>query len=288
MRLVYFGSPEIAVAPLRALLEAGHEVVLVVTNPDRRRRRKGRPEPTPVKAEALSRGIEVTDDPDAALEAGADLGVVVAFGRILPAHLVHGLRMVNLHFSLLPRWRGAAPVERAILAGDTRTGVCVMEVAEGLDTGAVYASAEVPIAERETAAELRGVLVALGSDLLVRTLAADLPEPVQQPAEGVTYAEKLTPAELELRWELPCSDLDRVVRVGGAWSTFRGARLKVLDARPTPSEGEGPPGSLRDVSVRCGVGALELEIVQPEGKDPMPARAWRLGARPAPDERLGR
>ncbi len=139
-RLAYLGTPEMAVPPLRALAVAGHDVALCVTRPDRRRGRGGRVTPSPVRAAATELGIRVTDDMDAVADVGADLAVVVAYGRIIPARLLEHLLMVNLHFSLLPRWRGAAPVERAILAGDTETGVCLMKVDEGLDTGPVYAT----------------------------------------------------------------------------------------------------------------------------------------------------
>jgi methionyl-tRNA formyltransferase len=286
VRLVYFGSPRVAVLPLRALEDAGHEVLLVVSKPDRRRGRRGSSEPTPVKSAALQLGIPVSDDPDAALEAGAELGVVVAFGRILRPHLVHALPMVNLHFSLLPRWRGAAPVERAILAGDERTGVCVMAVEEGLDTGGVYARAEVGIRERATAEGLRAELAAVGTELLVHTLAGPLPVPEAQAGEGVTYAEKLRPEELRLDWARPSHELDRVVRVGGAWTTVRGRRLKVLAALPERSAA-GPPGSLDGTIVSCGEGGLRLEQVQPEGRGAQPAEDWRRGARLGPDDRLG-
>ena len=286
MRLVYFGSPQMAVPPLRALCGEGHEVALVISNPDRRRGRGGADSPTPVKAAALEMGLLVTDDPDAALEVGAELGIVVAYGRILRPHLVHGLRMLNLHFSLLPRWRGAAPVERAILAGDKITGVCVMAVEEGLDTGAVFAQAEVPIGARATAESLRAELVEVGTELLVATLATALPEPVVQPDQGVTYAEKLRSEDLRLDWERPVGELDGVVRVGGAWSTFRDRRLKVLRASPAVDAPPGHPGELHGELVCCGEGTLRLESVQPEGKAPMTVTDWLNGARPGSGERL--
>ena len=153
--------------PLRTLVEAGHEVALVVSQPDRRRGRGGQTSPSPVKQAALDLGLAVTDAVDDALGVGADLGVVVAFGRLIKPHVLAALPMVNLHFSLLPRWRGAAPVERAILAGDERTGVDLMVVEEGLDTGGVYDRVEVAIGPDETADELRARLATLGADLLV-------------------------------------------------------------------------------------------------------------------------
>jgi len=294
VRLVYLGTPGMAVPPLQALHGAGHEVVLVVSGDDKRRGRGGRTSPSPVKAAALDLGLPVTADPDDVLTVGADLGVVVAYGRIIRPHVLDHLAMVNIHFSLLPRWRGAAPLERAILAGDERTGVCVMDVEETLDTGGVHARAEIPLDDRITAEELRAELVRLGSELLVDTLAAGLGRAEPQAADGITYAEKLRPEEFELHWDRPAVEVHRVVRIGGAWTTFRDRRLKVLAAeRPEDGPvvvsapgvlGDGPTGPV----VGCGDGgALALITVQPEGKAPMAAAAWANGARPAPDERLG-
>ena len=188
VKLVYLGTPEMAVPPLRALVAAGHEVVLVVTRVDKRRGRGSGVSPSPVKAAALELGLPVSHDVDdaivAAQEQGAELGVVVAFGQIIKPHVLDVLPMVNLHFSLLPRWRGAAPVERALLAGDEVTGVCVMALEEGLDTGGVYARREVPIGPETTAAELRELLVDVGTRLLVDTLA----DAIAEHAKGVAVA----------------------------------------------------------------------------------------------------
>jgi methionyl-tRNA formyltransferase len=228
-----------------------------------------------VKAAALDLGLPVTSTVDDALAVGADLGVVVAFGRIIPVRILAELPMVNLHFSLLPRWRGAAPVERALLAGDTTTGVDVMVVEEGLDTGGIYAEAEVPIGPDATAAELRAELVELGSGLLVRTLLAGLRDPRPQVGEPL-YAEKLQPAEYELDWTRPAGELHRWVRLGGAWTTFRDKRLKVWRSALPPT-GDG-------IEVPTGDGVIELLDVQPEGKPRMSAQAWANGARPEPGE----
>lgn len=302
MRLVYLGTPQVAVPPLHALHSAGHDIVLVVSGADKRRGRGGGTSPSPVKAAALELGLTVTDQPDDLLRVGADLGVVVAYGRIIRPHLLAELPMVNLHFSLLPRWRGAAPVERAILAGDDRTGVCVMDVEETLDTGGVHARVEVPIDDRITADELRAELTDLGSDLVVDTLAVGLGTPVPQSDEGVTYAEKLRGDDVELDWARSVIELHRIVRVGGAWTTFRGERFKVLvveriDPSPPdppdssasdPSASVPAPGMLDGTVVGCGDGgALRLLTVQPQGKPPMDAAAWANGARPGPDDRLG-
>ncbi len=286
-RLVYLGTPAMAMCPLEALVAAGFDVALVVTRPDARRGRGSERSPSPVAAAAAGLGIPLAYTVDDAIDASADLGVVVAFGRIIKPHVLAALPMVNLHFSLLPRWRGAAPVERAILAGDTETGVCVMDVEEGLDTGGVYASARVPIAARATADELRTVLVQVGTGLLVSTLQSGLEEPAPQVGD-VTYAAKLTPDDLHLQWERPAVELDRVVRVGGAWTTFRGRRLKVHAAEPVPDQSEAlHAGQLAGDVVATGAGGLRLITVQPEGKPPLPFADWRNGARPAAGERLG-
>ena len=209
MKLVYLGTPDMAVPPLRALVEAGHEVVLVVTRADKRRGRGGATTPSPVKAAALELGLTVThqaDDVIRAAEQGAELGVVVAFGQIIKPHVLAALPMVNVHFSLLPRWRGAAPVERAILAGDDLTGVCVMRVEEGLDTGGVYAVRRVPISDTVTAEELRAELVTAGTELLVETLAAPVAEWIgaAHPQDGeVTYAHKFAAGRLRDRLDRP-------------------------------------------------------------------------------------
>ncbi len=284
-RLVFLGTPEMAVPPLRALHTAGFDIALVVTRADKRRGRGGAVLPSPVKVAALDLGLPVSTEVDDVCSVGAELGVVVAFGRIIRPHVLDAVPMVNLHFSLLPRWRGAAPVERALLAGDAETGVAVMAVEDTLDTGGIYDEVRVPIGPTTTAAELRATLTAAGATLLVGALEAGLAPPRPQVGEA-TYAEKIDPAELELHWDCPADVLDRLVRVGGAWTTFRGRRLKVWAARPVPAEA-GEPGQLDGTTVRCGAGALELVEVQPEGKGRQPVAAWRNGARPAAGERLG-
>ena len=287
-RLAYLGTPEAAVPPLLALVEAGFDVALVVSQPDRRRGRGGATSPSPVKAAALELGLPVTHRTADVTGVDADLGVVVAYGRLIKPPVLAALPFVNLHFSLLPRWRGAAPVERALLAGDAETGVCLMQLEEGLDTGPVFAREVVPIGPEQTADELRDELVAVGSRLLVAQLAAGLGEPVPQQGEA-TSAAKIDPAELELRWDRPAEELHRLVRLGRAWTTFRGRRLKVLRAVPAPVRPPGEPGALADdgVTVAAGTGGLRLVEVQPEGKPRQPADAWRNGVRPAPTDRLG-
>ncbi len=285
-RLVFLGTPAMAVPPLQAIVAAGFDVALVVTRADKRRGRRQDPSPSPVKAAALELGLPVAHRVDDALAVGADLGVVVAYGALIKPHVLAELPMVNLHFSLLPRWRGAAPVERALLAGDTQTGVAVMQIEEGLDTGPVYAVETVPIGPDETVDELRAELVRVGTPLLVRALEEGFGEPTPQQGEPV-YAAKIEPGDLHLDWTRPAPELDRIVRVGGAWTTFRGHRLKVLAATPERRAPAPEPGRLDGDAVGTGDGVLVLRTVQPEGRGPMAAAAWRNGARPGPDDALG-
>lgn len=269
-------------------------MTLVVSRADARRARRGPATPSPVKAAALAAGIPVATEPEAVLDAGAELAVVVAFGRIVPTPVLDALDMVNLHFSLLPRWRGAAPVERAILAGDATTGVCLMKLEEALDTGPVYRRIEVTIGQDETAEQLTNRLAGFGSTLLLDALAEGLGTPVPQAGEA-TYAAKLTTEDLHLNWQAPAVQVSRVVRVGRAWTTFRGRRLLVLAgalmagapaAVPALAPGE-LAGSEGQAVVGTGDGAFVLDRVQPEGKRPLPAADWLRGARPTPAERLG-
>jgi methionyl-tRNA formyltransferase len=278
-RLVFLGTPEFATLPLRALVGAGWDIALVVSQPDKRRGRGGRLLPSPVKQAALDLGLRVADRVDDVLDTGADLGVVAAFGRLIRPHVLERLPMANLHFSLLPRWRGAAPVERAILAGDERTGVDLMVIEEGMDTGGVYARAEVPIDPDETADELRARLAALGTDLLLANLRDGLPEPKPQQGEP-TYAHKIDPAELRIDWDRPALDIHRLVRIGGAWTTFRGHRLKVWRTALGPAGPEGIEVPARDE-------VIQLVEVQPEGRRRIPARAWANGVHWRPGERVG-
>ncbi|MFN8023357.1 MAG: methionyl-tRNA formyltransferase [Acidimicrobiales bacterium] len=283
-RLVYFGTPAMAVPPLHALVAAGFDVVCVVTRVDKRRGRGGELMPSPVKAAALELGLPVVHTVDESLAIAADshaeLGVVVAFGQLIKPHALAALPMVNLHFSLLPRWRGAAPVERAILAGDTVTGVCLMQLEAGLDTGPVHAVVEVPIAADATGDSLRAELVRIGTDLLCAELTAGLDEPVPQVGEP-TYAAKLGPDDLRLDWSAPASVRDRQVRLGGAWTTFRDKRFKVhaVDVVDPAATGD-------ELAADAVVGGLRLTRVQPEGKPVMPWRDFANGARPSPGERF--
>jgi methionyl-tRNA formyltransferase len=314
-RLVFLGTPEAAVPPLRTLVDAGHDVALVVSRADKRRGRGSDLVPSPVKAVALELGLPVTASLDDVASSGAELGVVVAYGRIIPSSVLDVVPMVNLHFSLLPRWRGAAPVERAVLEGDAETGVCLMAVEKGLDTGPIYAVGDTGIDEHESVEELRARLVEIGCRLLIENLptgVAGLPIPHDQVGDP-SYAEKIRPEELELHWERDANHLARVVRLGRAWTTFRGRRLRVLEAAIEPwaraesavagepveaspvgaatgaAAPEGvSPGALVGEVVTAGEGThLRLIRVQPEGKQPMAAADWLRGVRPEAGEILG-
>jgi methionyl-tRNA formyltransferase len=284
-RLVYLGTPELAVAPLRALHAAGFEIPLVVSRADKRRGRGSGLTPSPVKAAAVELGLPVTTDVDDVLDVDADLGVVVAFGRLIKPHVLDQLAMVNLHFSLLPRWRGAAPVERAILAGDATTGVCVMELAEELDTGDIYRVHEVPIGPDQTLDELRSELVDLGTDLLVDALRAGLGSPRPQEGEPV-YAAKIARDQLEIDWTEPAIEIHRMVRLGDAWTTEAGERFKIWRTAVVERDDLGP-GEVDGVVVGTASGALELIEVQPAGKPRRTAADWANGARLGPGDRLG-
>lgn len=285
-RIVFMGTPELAVEPLLALHDAGFELPLVVTRADKRRGRGGATQPSPVKAAALERDLTVTSSLDDVLTVEADLAVVVAFGRIIGRDLLERLPMVNLHFSLLPRWRGAAPVERAMLAGDDVTGVCLMAVEEGLDTGGVYRRDEEPIGQTDTVDSLRARLVGIGTAQLLDALANGFGEP--EPQEGeVVYADKITADDLQVDWTRPAPSIDRQVRVGGAHTTFRQRRFKIWSATLADDGPMGAPGRLDGVLVGSGSTPLRLVEVQPEGKARMPAEAWVNGSRLEPGERLG-
>jgi methionyl-tRNA formyltransferase len=269
-----------AVHPLRELIAAGFDVALVVTRVDKRRGRGSQLLPSPVKVAALELGLPVSHSVDDALEVGADLGVVVAFGQLIKAHVLDVLPMVNLHFSLLPRWRGAAPVERALLAGDCETGVCLMSLEKGLDTGPVFRCEVVPIGATMTAIELREELVAVGTRTLVDELTAGLGEAQPQVGEP-TYAAKLRAEELQIDWSAPTVEIDRLVRLGGAWTTLHGRRLRIVAAE-LADDSCPPSDELRGDRV----GGLKLVTVQPEGKAPMPFDAFARGARLAEVEHL--
>ncbi len=269
-----------AVHPLRELVSAGFDVALVVTRVDKRRGRGSQLMPSPVKAAALELGLPVSHSVDDTIAVDADLGVVVAFGQLIKPHVLDVLPMVNLHFSLLPRWRGAAPVERALLAGDAETGVCLMQLEKGLDTGPVFRCEPVPIGATTTAAALREKLVEVGTRMLVDELTAGLDQAQPQVGEP-TYAAKVRTEELQIDWSAPTVEIDRLVRLGGAWTTLQGKRLRIIAAELV-DDSCPPSDELRGDRV----GGLRLVTVQPEGKAAMPFDAFARGARLAEVEHL--
>lgn len=288
--IVFLGTPADSVPPLVALHEAGFDIRLVVTQPDARRGRGRSTSPSPVKAAALDLGLPTAHDLDGVVDSGATRGVVVAYGRIIPASLLAKVPMVNLHFSKLPRWRGAAPVERAILAGDAETAVAVMEMEPDLDTGPILAEEILPIGPTTTAATLRAQLVEVGTSLLLAVLSGDVGAS-PRPQEGTpVYAAKITAAELELDFDESIVMADRRIRVGRAWTTFAGERFIIWQARIAAGEPLVSAGALRNdderVFVDCIDGVLELLTVQPAGRSRMDAQAWWRGAQPV-GERLG-
>ncbi len=299
MRLAFMGTPAFAVPALRALADAGHEVICAFTQPPRPAGRGQRPRPSPVQAEAEARGIPVRHpatlrSPEAQAEfaaLGAEAAVVVAYGLILPQAVLDApLRgCLNVHASLLPRWRGAAPIHRAVIAGDAETGVCIMQMQAGLDTGPVLLREAVPIGPLDTTGDLHDRLAALGGRLVAEALArldALVPEP--QPAEGVTYAAKVDKAEARIDWTAPAAQVDRLIRglspAPGAWFEAEGERVRALRSRL--AAGSGAAGEvLQGLTVACGEGAVEVLEVQRAGGRPMAAaealRGW------VPPARLG-
>jgi methionyl-tRNA formyltransferase len=276
-RLAFFGTPDVAVITLDALVAAGHELECIVTRPDVRRGRGGAFVASPVKVAAERLGLHVTDDPREIERFDLDAGVVVAYGALLSKNLVEAVPLVNLHFSLLPRWRGAAPLERAILAGDAETGVCLMQVVEALDAGGIYAEHRTAVDDK-TLEQLRAELSHAGTHLLVEQLAhgtAWLAHPTPQRGEP-TYATKLTKQDRQLDFDRPAIELGRVVRLGGAYTFVNGKRLRIEDAIVVDGTW-GAPGIVDDGVVACQAGGLRLVRVQPESGRSMEASDWLRG-----------
>jgi methionyl-tRNA formyltransferase len=295
MRVTFMGTPDFSVHALDALLQAGHEIACVYTQPPRPAGRGKKPRPSAVQARAEELGLVVRHPVSlkgaeaqadfAALE--ADVAVVVAYGLILPQPILDAPRQgcLNIHASLLPRWRGAAPIQRAIMEGDTETGVCIMQMEAGLDTGPVLLREATPIGATDTAAKLHDRLAKMGGRMIVDTLRelADLrPEP--QSEDGVTYAAKIDKAEARIDWTRTAAHVARQVNAlspfPGAWCMAGDERLKILRAAAGP--GEGAPGAvIGEGVVACGDGAVELLEIQREGKKPLPvAEALRGKALP--------
>ncbi|MCH1512338.1 MAG: hypothetical protein L7S58_02065 [Acidimicrobiales bacterium] len=277
-RVVYLGTPELAVLPLISLVNAGYEIPLVISRRDKRRGRGKVQTSSPVKNEAQRLGIPVSSNMDDIQSVQADIGIVIAFGELIPTSILSYLKMINMHFSLLPRWRGAAPLERAILAGDKSTGVCIMDVEETLDTGGVYRSVKVPIEPEATLGELQNICISRGTELLLECLKRGFASPVAQAGE-VTYAHKISSNDLEIVWTDSAEQILRKVRLGRAWTTIGGKRLNVRDANIF-KDTDLPAGERSGNLVGSGDGTVELVTVQPEGKKELSAKDWINGLKP--------
>jgi methionyl-tRNA formyltransferase len=307
-RLAFMGTAAFAVPALKALAASRHEVAAIYTQPARPAGRGWRPRPSPVQSAAEALGIPVRTparlrDPaeHAAFAAlHADLGVVAAYGLLLPKAILDAPRLgcINLHASLLPRWRGAAPIQRALLAGDAETGVTIFQMEPSLDTGPIIASRSIPIIGTSTAASLHDELAEVAAAMVVpvvEELAAGRAHPVPQPAEGVTYAAKIEKAEGRLDWTRPAELLERQLRAlepwPGCWTEIGDQTLRVLAGRALPGTGNGRvPGEVLDerLTVACGEGRLELTLVQRPGGRPMPSEAFLRGFPVPVGTRLGR
>lgn len=308
MRVAFAGTPEFAARALAHIIAAGHTVQLVLTQPDRPAGRGLALKPSPVKQLARQYGLAVLqptslrtiDAQRPILEAQPEVLVVAAYGLILPQAVLdippHGC--INIHASLLPRWRGAAPIQRALLAGDTETGITIMQMDAGLDTGPILMSGSLAIEPRETAGSLHDRLAELGAELIVealRRIATGNIEQHSQPAEGVTYAAKLEKRESELVWRLSAQALDRRIRAfnpaPGACAYLNAEKLKIWQAEPEPGRG-GDPGAVLEISragilVACGQGALRLTELQRSGGKRLPSREFLAGFPIAPGSRFG-
>lgn len=286
-RVAFLGTPDTAVTVLDALIAAGIDVAHVITRVDKRRGRGSTLVPSPVKAAAVAHGIPVSHRVDDLLEISPpiELGVVVAYGALIKPHVLAAVPMVNLHFSLLPRWRGAAPVERCILAGDRETGVCLMQVDVGLDTGGVLDVDSVAVDDRITADELRDDLARRGSRLLVGALLTGLPPATPQVGDAV-HAEKLSTEDRRIIWSESAEISVRRSRIGGAWTELDGSRVRIGSMLVTdqPSHGEVGTAIVADGRLLVTTADRDVEILtlQPEGRAMMSARDWANGRRGAP------
>ncbi|MBU2959530.1 methionyl-tRNA formyltransferase [Citreicella sp. C3M06] len=292
MRVIFMGTPEFSVPVLDALIEAGHEIAAVYCQPPRPAGRGKKDRPTPVHARAEALGLTVrhpvslkSAEEQARFAAlNADVAVVVAYGLILPQAVLDAPSKgcLNIHASLLPRWRGAAPIHRAIMAGDAQTGICIMQMEAGLDTGPVLMRKSIPIGAEDTTGELHDRLSALGATLITEALdALNTLRPTPQPEDGVTYASKIDKSEAAIDWTRPAEDISRQIRglspFPGAWTMFGNERIKLLGARP--ADGAGVPGEALDdaFTLACGTGALRITRAQRAGKGAQDAETFLRG-----------
>jgi methionyl-tRNA formyltransferase len=301
LRIAFMGSPDFSVPALRALHAAGHEIACVYSQPPKPAGRGQRETPCPVHRAALDLGLPVRTPArvrkDVAQHAAfaaldLDVAVVAAYGLILPKPMLYAPRRgcLNIHASLLPRWRGAGPIQSAILAGDTETGITIMRMEEGLDTGPMLLRESVPIGPRMTTAELHDALAAIGGPLVLRALAED-PAPVPQPEDGVTYAPKLAKEDGRIDWWQDADALDRRIRAMNPWPGcfFKSGEEVVRVHAAEPGPGEGLPGTVLDAAptIACGTGALRLTRLQRAGRAAMPAGDFLRGFPMLPGTVLG-
>jgi methionyl-tRNA formyltransferase len=309
LRLIFAGTPDFAAKALHALIRSPHEIVAVYTQPDRPAGRGRKLTPSPVKQLALQHQLTVlqpaslkTAEATEQLRAlDADVMVVAAYGLLLPPKVLEMPRYgcLNIHASLLPRWRGAAPIQRAILAGDKETGITIMQMDQGLDTGAMLLKLTCPITRQDTAASLHDRLASLGAEAIITALD-QLPTltPTPQDDRETTYAAKLTKQEAIIDWHLPAEDLDRLIRAFNPWpvaqTSVNGQTLRIWSAQPLADKANVPPGTVigRDkqgIDIACGEGVLHLTRLQPAGSKPMDVAAF-LNGRPdwlTPGTQLG-
>lgn len=306
LKVVFMGTPDFAVAALDAIVAAGHDVVAVYSQPPRPAGRGHKLQPSPVQKRAEELGLPVRHplslkkDADARADfaaLNADVAVVAAYGLILPQGVLDAptYGCINIHASLLPRWRGAAPIQRAILAGDTQSGVCIMQMEAGLDTGPVLLTGETQITDTTTAQSLHDDLAAIGAKLIVDALA-DIQnlKPAKQPEDGVTYAHMLSKDDGRIDWTQPAAAIERQMRAltpwPGVWTRHDGARLKIIAAEVADTTGKkGKPGEIidRHCVVACGDGSLKLTTVQPENRKPMDGLSYMNGTHTSIGDILG-
>lgn len=305
MNVIFFGTPKFAVVSLNKLVNSPHKVLAVVTQPDKPKGRGQKLIPSPVKLVASENNIEIlqpqklTDIKEELERLNADVFVVVAYGKLLPSWILNmaPYKCVNIHPSLLPRYRGAAPIERAIMNGDPKTGVTTMQLSEGMDDGPIYLQEEIEIGENENAGSLKKRLSALSADLLFRTLeglAAGYVEPVEQDHSRATVIEKLTKEEEKIDWNDTALNIHNKIRAlstkPGAYTFFRGKRIKIFGTTYN-QETKGMPGEIASVQkdtfeVAASDGGINILTVQPEGKNPMTASEFIRGYKPQPGEKL--
>ena len=302
MKIIFAGTPEFAAVSLQRLVQSGFEVPLVITQPDRRAGRGMGLSQSAVKQLAKKHCLDIyqpetltsNDVVQKIVSCSADIMVVVAYGQLVPKSLLHAFSFgcVNVHASILPRWRGAAPIHRALMAGDVETGVCIMRLEEGLDTGPVYRMEKIQIESTDTTGSLHDKLAALGASALVETLSdtAKLDSPRSQSVEGATYAKKITKEDSVVNWAQHCQEIDRLVRAlnpyPGAMTNLRSNSVKIWAAQPKPSSGEITmrPGLVleineRGILVACGEGTLLLTSLQRQGGRRMSAAEFAAGQR---------